>query len=107
MRRTSFIGFAFALFAAASGMAFAAQDKAVASRDVNSPALRQQARLAPGKNLLFNGWGITPAGDQIPLSCNLPLKMVVSPDGRVLLTGVCGFGGTGLIVGDIAQKKKS
>jgi len=56
--------------------------------------------------LLFNGWNITPAGEQVPVS-DLPLKMVVSPDGSTLVTVSGGFLKTGLTLIDIAQKKKT
>src|SRR5271157_5345544 len=59
---------------------------------------------------LFNGWTITPAGTMIPLdhlevvvqdpefhkpaggmSSDLPLKMIISPDGKVLLAACAGY----------------
>ncbi len=73
---------------------------------------------------LFNGWTITPAGTVIPLdhlesvvqdpafhkpaggmTSDLPLKMIVSPDGKVLLAACAGFNNTGLAVIDLAAKK--
>ena len=47
--------------------------------DVNSPALRERQGLRPNTNLLFNGWGVSPAGEQTLVS-DLALKMVVAPD---------------------------
>ena len=32
------------------------------SEDVDSVQVRQRQGLAPDKSLLFNGWGVTPAG---------------------------------------------
>ena len=54
-----------------------------------------QPRIVPGLQpdqsiLLPNGWTITPAGRQIPLS-TLPMSMVVSPDGSHLLILNAGF----------------
>ncbi len=56
------------------------------------------------KSLLFNGWGLTPAGEQLPIS-DLPLKMVMSPDCRMLAVVSGGFSKTGLTLIDPAQKK--
>jgi YVTN family beta-propeller protein len=64
---------------------------------------RAQPGLSPSKNLLFNGWGLTPAGEPIPVS-DLPLKMVVSPDGRVLAAVSGGFSNTGLTLIDLSRK---
>ncbi len=74
--------------------------------DSNDPALRTQQGLSPSKNLLFNGWGLTPAGEQVPIS-DLPLKMVVSPDGRMLAAVSGGYANTGLTLVDIATGRKS
>jgi DNA-binding beta-propeller fold protein YncE len=54
-----------------------------------------QPRIVPGPQpdqsiLLPNGWTITPAGKQIPLS-TLPMSMVISPDGGHLLVLNAGF----------------
>ena len=35
---------------------------------VNDAALRESPGLRPNENLLFNGWGITPAGEHVALS---------------------------------------
>lgn len=53
------------------------------------------ARRLPGPTaqgtLLPNGWTLTPAGQQIPVS-DLPMNMVLSKDGRYLLTTTNGNG---------------
>ncbi len=71
---------------------------------------------------LFNGWSISPAGKIIPLehleavvpisgpfpanmTADLPLKMIVSPDGKVLLAACAGYNATGLAVVDLATNK--
>src|SRR5579863_6912145 len=36
---------------------------------------------SPKATLLPNGWSLTPAGQSIPLSSDLPLNMAFSPDG--------------------------
>src|SRR5208283_2533673 len=78
----------------------------------------------PAGTKLFNGWTITPAGSAIPLDhleavlpdpalrkllgrmgSDLPLKMIVSPDGKLLLAACAGYNNTGLAVIDLASKK--
>jgi YVTN family beta-propeller protein len=74
---------------------------------------------------LFNGWRVSPAGSVIPLehleavlppsnakapanmTADLPLKMIVSPDGKVLLAACAGYNSTGLAVVDLAANKVS
>lgn len=59
----------------------------------------------PGDHLLFNGWGITPAGRHEPLIGDMPLKMVVAPDGRVAATVSAGYNDPGVSVIDLATQK--
>lgn len=58
----------------------------------------------PGPHLLFNGWGVTPVGDQIPTG-DMPLKVIFSPDRRQLVTTTLGFQGVHLTTVDAASKK--
>ena len=85
-----------ALFAAALCLSLPGQSIADA-------ADRTQPGLSPGKDLLFNGWGLTPAGEQVPVS-DLPLKMIVSPDARVLAAVSGGYSNTGLTLIDLSRK---
>ena len=71
---------------------------------VNDAALRESPGLRPNENLLFNGWGITPAGEHVPLS-DMPLKLIVSPDGKFLLAVSGGYNDTGLTILSTADKK--
>src|ERR1039458_4826325 len=71
---------------------------------VNDAALRESPGLRPNENILFNGWGITPAGEHVPLS-DLPLKLVVAPDGKFLLAVSGGYNDTGLTILNTAEKK--
>ena len=84
----------------------------------------QQAR-GQAATKLFNGWSISPAGHIIPLehleavvpvggpvlpanmTADLPLKMIVSPDGKVLLAACAGYNSTGLAAVDLAAGKLS
>ena len=49
----------------------------------------------PNENLLFNGWGVTPAGEHVRIS-DMPFKLVVSPDKKMLLAASAGYNDTGL-----------
>lgn len=73
--------------------------------DVNSFALRTRAGLKPSESLLFNGWGLTPAGEQVTVS-DLALKMVVAPDGKRLFAVHGGFNQHGLSILDLAGRKQ-
>ena len=74
--------------------------------DVNSAAIRERAGLQPDKDLLFNGWGITPAGEQTPVS-DLVLKLVVSPDKKRLVAVHGGFNQHGVTLLDLATRRQT
>jgi YVTN family beta-propeller protein len=75
-----------------------------ADEGVNTARIREAQGLRPGENLLFNGWGVTPAGAHTPIS-DLALKMVVSPDKKVLVAASAGFNDTGLSLVDIQSRR--
>ncbi len=77
-----------------------------ADEDVNSPELRARPGLHPDQHLLFNGWGVTPAGEQVSTS-DLALKLVVAPDGKRLFAVHGGFNEHGVTVIDIATRKET
>jgi YVTN family beta-propeller protein len=77
-----------------------------ADEDVKTPGLRLRPGLAPKDGLLFSGWGVTPAGQQVSIS-DMALKMVISPDKKVLVAASGGFNDTGLTVFDLAGKSVS
>src|ERR1700744_697858 len=60
------------------------------TEDVNDPAVRLRPGLQPDKYLLFNGWGVTPAGESI-VTTDLPLKFVIAPDHKFMLAVHGGF----------------
>src|SRR5881394_2856885 len=72
--------------------------------DVNSAVVRRKEGLQPNENLLFNGWGVTPAGDHVAVS-DMALKMVVAPDKRRLVAVSGGFSNHGVTLIDIANRK--
>lgn len=71
---------------------------------VHSPAVREKAGLQPNQNLLFNGWGLTPAGQQVSIS-DMALKLVVAPDKKRLVAVSGGFSNHGLTLFDMAGKR--
>ena len=75
-----------------------------ADQEVNDARVREAQGLRPNENLLFNGWGMTPAGQHVTIS-DLPLKMVVSPDKKVLLAASAGYNDPGLSLLDIASRR--
>ena len=75
-----------------------------ADQDVKSPDLRERAGLVPGDNLLFNGWGVTPAGEHLRITGDLPLKMIVSPDGKYLVSVSGGYTAEGITITSIADR---
>jgi YVTN family beta-propeller protein len=57
------------------------------------------------KSVLFNGWGLTPAGQHVKIG-SMSLKIVVAPDGTHALT--CSAGGSpGLAVVDLVKKTQT
>jgi YVTN family beta-propeller protein len=104
LRRTAAWGLALAI-----GLGLTARAEEAPSRgpgdDVKSPAVRERAGLLPGDNLLFNGWGVTPAGQHVDIRSDLALKMVVAPDGKRLVAVTGGYNDHGLAVIDLATRK--
>jgi YVTN family beta-propeller protein len=63
--------------------------------DVNSPVVRVRQHLTPDANLLFNGLGLSPAGEHVRIS-DMPLKMVVAPDGKAVVAVCAGYNEAGV-----------
>jgi len=95
---------ALALAAAARMIAADVQPIRQPGEEVNGPEVRLRPGLKPNQNLLFNGWGVTPAGEQVPVS-DLALKLVVSPDKKRLVGVHGGFTRHGVTLIDIANRK--
>src|ERR1044071_7098217 len=74
------------------------------SDDVNGADVRSRPGLHPGENILFNGWGVAPAGEHIKMS-DMPMKMLITPDQKYLLSVSGGFNNTGLTLVSLADKK--
>lgn len=59
-------------------------------------------KVLPGQDgLLFNGWKVTPVGNHTKVG-DMPLKMVVSPDGKYVVLTSVGFSGVHLTSLDAA-----
>jgi YVTN family beta-propeller protein len=76
-----------------------------ADENVNSPDVRARQGLVPGDALLFNGWGVTPAGRHVPIRSDLPLRMLVAPDHKTLVTLTGGYNDQGLTLIDLDREK--
>lgn len=97
-QRAAVVGAA-ALALAMGAAGVIAQRSAVrrASEAVGSPATRTLPGLVPNENLLFNGWGVTPAGSEhVRLEGDMPLRLAVAPDGRALAAVTAGYNKNGL-----------
>lgn len=77
-----------------------------ADEAVNTPALRQTQGLRPDAHLLFNGWGVTPAGSHVLVS-DLALKMVIAPDHKTVIATHGGFNNEGVTILNLASYKQT
>ncbi|MCC6820680.1 MAG: phosphoesterase, partial [Verrucomicrobia subdivision 3 bacterium] len=75
-----------------------------ADEDVKNPNLRMRPGLMPEAGMLFNGWGITPAGESVAIS-DMALKFLVSPDKKTLLAASGGYNDTGLTLLELAGRR--
>ncbi len=74
--------------------------------DVNSSSVRTRQSLAPNTNLLFNGWGVTPAGQHV--SCgDLALKIVIAPDKKAAIAVCAGYNQQGINIVSFDAKRES
>lgn len=56
--------------------------------------------------LLPNGWRLTPAGEQVPLT-DLPLNIVTSADGKYALVATSGYNAHELTAVELATRRKA
>jgi YVTN family beta-propeller protein len=75
-----------------------------ANERVSDAAVRQRPGLVPGANLLFNGWGVTPAGEHVPVQSDMIQRMIVSPDSRRVIAVGGAFKSLGVTVLDVATR---
>ncbi len=74
--------------------------------DINSADVRTRQRLTSGATLLFNGWGVTPAGEHVACG-DLALKIVVAPDKKAALAVCAGYNQQGVNVVSLDAKRES
>jgi YVTN family beta-propeller protein len=74
--------------------------------DVSESRFRQLQHLTPGTNLLFNGLGITPAGEHVSTG-DLPLKIAIAPDKRAAIVVTAGFKEVGVHVIGLESKRET
>ena len=85
---------------------FSAPVTRLPSEDVGSAELRTRPGLAPSASLLFNGWGVTPAGSHVPVA-DMPLRMVVAPDKKAVLAVCAGYNQQGVSVVSLDEKRSA
>jgi YVTN family beta-propeller protein len=61
----------------------------------------------PSATLLFNGWGLSPAGSKHIPTSDMPLKMVISPDKKCLVAVTAGYNHQGLTLIDLESREVS
>src|SRR5580658_7002810 len=54
---------------------------------------------------LFNGWGLSPAGDAIELPGDMPARILVSADSKYLFVNTTGFNELGVSVIELATRR--
>ena len=77
-----------------------------AGEDVDSASVRSRPGLAPSAALLFNGWGVTPAGTHVP-SGDMALRMVIAPDKKAVLAVSAGYNKQGVTVVTLDEPRTS
>jgi YVTN family beta-propeller protein len=61
--------------------------------------------LPSGNTLMSSGWKLSPVGSHVQLAGDMPQCMLVSPDGKYLLTSTGGYNQHGISVVEIASGK--
>ncbi|WP_395740996.1 SMP-30/gluconolactonase/LRE family protein [Prosthecobacter sp.] len=79
----------------------------VSSAFAEPPAGTPPAQQTPGNGTLFNGWKLTPAGKHVALPGDMPLKMILSPDGQAAIAVCAGYNSPGLVVLNVAEQKQT
>jgi YVTN family beta-propeller protein len=98
--------FPFLLAAVAMRTSAADQPVRQPGEDVNSAAVRERQGLRPDTNLLFNGWGVTPAGEHTLVS-DLALKLVMAPDHKRVVAVHGGFNQHGVTLLDPVSRQQT
>jgi DNA-binding beta-propeller fold protein YncE len=75
------------------------------SEDVNSQSLRTRQHLKPDASLLFNGLGLSPAGQHVRIS-DMPLKMLVAPDRKAVVAVCAGYNEAGVNLVSLDERRE-
>jgi YVTN family beta-propeller protein len=74
--------------------------------DVDSSSVRNRQSLVPNENLLFSGWGVTPAGKHVACG-DIAQKMVIAPDKKAVLAVCAGYNEAGVNITSLdAQRQR-
>jgi YVTN family beta-propeller protein len=75
------------------------------SEDVNSQPVRTRQHLGPDASLLFNGLGLSPAGEHVRIS-DMPLKMVIAPDRKAVVAVCAGYNEAGVNLVSLDERRE-
>jgi YVTN family beta-propeller protein len=67
--------------------------------------LGQRNLRVASQTRLFNGWGLSPAGDPVELPGDMPARILVSQDSKFLFVNTTGFNEHGVAVIDLAKRR--
>ena len=73
--------------------------------DVNSAGLRTRQGLGASASLLFNGWGVSPAGEHVACG-DLALKILIAPDKKATIAVCAGYNKQGVNVVGLDAKRE-
>jgi YVTN family beta-propeller protein len=75
------------------------------NEDVNSQPVRTRQHLTPDASLLFNGLGLSPAGEHVRIS-DMPLKMVIAPDRKAVVAVCAGYNEAGINLVSLDERRE-
>jgi YVTN family beta-propeller protein len=75
------------------------------SEDVSSQPVRTRQHLTPDASLLFNGLGLSPAGQHVRIS-DMPLKMVIAPDRKAVVAVCAGYNEAGINLVSLDERRE-
>jgi len=104
MRRNRSLAF---LFAALTTFVFAGVSSAADDATVGGAPSEMQAnaQIPDGQTLMSSGWKLSPVGAATQLAGDMPTRMILTPDGKYLLTATGGYNEHGISVVDVATGK--
>src|SRR5204862_8027836 len=75
------------------------------SEDVNSQPVGTRQHLMHDASLLFNGLGLSPAGQHVRIS-DMPLKMVIAPDRKAVVAVCAGYNEAGVNLVSLDERRE-